>query len=345
MKPKTIQSILAAALLAPGALFAQTSATTIPVGYETLAINSGFNFISVRLHNSSLASGTLESFTAGSPNKVKDDQVDLGALITGGSTYILEINDGSGIIQEVVSATGTELNIAADLSALTYPVSYTLRKASTVAGVFGTDFTNLKLDFGSGSTGGADQVWLYNGSGFDKYYYDKFGDGDNEIAGWYNVDTGGAAINAANLNLIYADSFILVSAAGKDVTIEGEVKKTSTEMNLVNGFNFVSSVAPVGATLQSAFGDTFGDVQAKGLKIGFGSTGGADQLWFFNGSGYTKTYYDKFGDGDNEIAGWYNVDTGVAVPSSTDLPVGYILSAAGGGNNVNSGVPSYYSTL
>ena len=37
MKPITIQSILAAAaLLAPGALFAQTSATTIPVGYVTL---------------------------------------------------------------------------------------------------------------------------------------------------------------------------------------------------------------------------------------------------------------------------------------------------------------------
>ena len=338
MKTKISYSLLAAAM-ACGVAHAATAYTT-PVGYETFAATPGFNFVGVRLQEAAIASGTLESFTA-APNRVTDNEVNLGALITGGTTYILELQDGSGIIQEVTSATGTSLNVAANLSAVTYPCSYTLRSASTLNSVFGSTPATQKLSMGAGSVGGADQVWVYNGSGYNKVYYDEFG-GLDEIAGWYNVD-GGAAVNGNTFNLIYADGFIVSSATGKDFTISGAVKKGVTELNLVSGFNFVGSVAPAGATLASIYGTTVAEVTAKGLAIGSGTVGGADQLWFFNGSGYTKVYYDAFG-GLDELPGWYNVDGGAAVVSTTVIPAGYIISAASAGNLL-SGVPSSYSSL
>jgi uncharacterized protein (TIGR02597 family) len=63
MKPKTIQSILAAALLAPGALFAQTTATTTPVGYVTLpAIPADTDVaISIPLERPALFQGVIAS--------------------------------------------------------------------------------------------------------------------------------------------------------------------------------------------------------------------------------------------------------------------------------------------
>jgi hypothetical protein len=339
MKSKTIKSIVAVALLAPGALFA-TTATTTPVGYTTLTLSPGLNFAGLGVHNPAVVSGTLESFTAGSPNRVTDDQIDLSAFLTGG-TYILEINDGSGIIQEINSATGTSLNVAADLSGLTYPVNYTLRKAATLASVFGNSLAEIKVDIGAGTVGGADQIWVYNGSGYNQYYFDEFG-GVDEIAGWYNVNTG-SPVNAATVNLIYADSFIVSSASGKDVVIAGEVKTGDTELNFITGLNFVGVVAPTVTTLADAFGSNLAEVTAAGLAVGAGTVGGADQLWFFNGSGFTKIYFDEFG-GVDEIAGWYNVDTAAPVSAATVLPQGYVISAASGGN-VLSGVPSFYSGL
>ena len=330
--------ILAAA--ASGMAFGAETAYTTPVGYETFANNPGFNFVGVRLHQEVLAAGTLESFATG-PNRVTDNQVDLSALITGGKTFLLEIQDGSGIIQEVTTASGAGLNIAANLSSLTFPCSYSLRAASTLNSVFGSTAATCKLSIGGGSVVGADQLWFFNGVGYTKVYFDQFG-GPSEAEGWYNVVTG-AAVNGNTFNLVYADGFIINSASGKDVVVAGVVKKGATELNLNSGFNFASSVAPTGMTLQTAFGNTKAQVVASGLTIGGGSIVGADQLWFFNGSGYTKVYFDEFG-GVGEVSGWYNVDTGAAVLPTTIIPSGYIINAPSAGN-VKSGVPVEYSNF
>lgn len=78
MKPKSIKSLLALALLAPGALFAQTTAKTTPVGYTDVAVggvpaNSDV-ILSVPLDRETLYSSTVSSVSgadqivvAGSP--------------------------------------------------------------------------------------------------------------------------------------------------------------------------------------------------------------------------------------------------------------------------------------
>ncbi len=365
-----IHSSILLALASSGIAFGAATATTIPVGYETLALSSGFNFDGIRLQNTPIATGILDAATV---STVTDNDIDLGALITSG-TYILELTNGSGIIQEVTSATGTALNVAANLTAQ-MPASYKLRTADTMESVFGSAYTgspdfgvtngtlNSGLTIGYGSTVGADQIWIWNGTDFTEYYFDEFGEpygpGGFNGPGWVNLDSSATPIDPSTINLIYADSFIVSSSSGNDVVVSGEVKKHSTELNLVSGFNFVGSVAPAGANLESAFGTTYtgspdfgvtNGALSSGLKIGYGSTVGADQVWIWNGIDFTEYYFDEFGEpygpGGFNGPGWVNLDSSATpiTPSLISLPSGYIISAAGP-NNVVQGVPSYYSGL
>jgi hypothetical protein len=335
-----IHSSILLALASSGIAFGAATATTGAVGYETIALTSGFNFMGIRLHENPIAVGLLDSATA-APNTVTDAEIDLAALITGGKTYVLEIQDGSGIIQEITTAgAGTSIVTAANLTGLTFPCSYSLRPASTLDSVFGSTAATCKLSIGGGGAGGADQVWFFTGSGYTKVYFDQFG-GPSEVEGWYNFDTGASV--PGGTNIIYADGFVISAASAKNLTISGDLKAGPTELNVASGFNFAGSVGPVGMTLDTAYGDTTAEVTAAGLAIGGGGAGGADQLWFYNGSGYTKVYFDQFG-GPSEVEGWYNFDTGASVPASTVIPPGYVISAAAAGD-IKSGVPSYYTGL
>jgi len=342
MKPITY-SLLAAAFACGFASAQSTTATSPVVGYETLAMSPGFNFVGVRLHENPIAVGLLDSATT-APNTVTDNDINLGALITGGKTYILEIQNGSGIIQEITSAgAGTSIVTAANLTGLTYPCSYTLRPASTLNSVFGSSVATMKLDYGQGGYGGADQVWKWNGTGFTKYYFDQYAGPLQDQETWVNVDTS-ATVSGATVNLIYADSFIVSSAAGKDVTVSGDLKAGPTELNIVGGFNFAGSVGPVGMDLKTAFGDTAATVTASGVHIGQGGYGGADQIWLWNGTGFTKVYFDQYAGPLQDQELWVNVDTSATVPSTTALGAGFIISGAGAGN-IHEGVPAYYTGL
>jgi hypothetical protein len=317
---------------------ATAQATTGVVGYNTWDIDPGFNFVGVTLHENPLASGTLESATA---NSVTDDDVDLGALIASG-TYILEIEDGSGIIQEITAAgAGTSITTPSDLSGLGFPVAYTLRQASTVALVFGPA-NESGLAAGSFGAAGADVIKLWNGGGFDDYYYDNFAPPGFASGGWVNLNTATAA-DATALNLIYADSFVISSASGNDVVVTGDLKSGATEVNKITGFNFVGAVAPVGASLATAYGVA----NTGGLAAGSFGAAGADVIWIWNGGGFNKYYYDNFAPPGFASGGWVNLDTSTAADSTTVLldssASGYVIDGVDG--NAVQGVPAYYVGL
>lgn len=335
MKP-IIPFALLGALFAVGAANAQSSTT--PVGYETLPVNSGFNFVSPRLHQSVVASGSFETVTATSAT---DTGVDFTAVLgaSGASgTYILEIKDAAGVIQEVSTWSGDTIN-AADLSGITAPVNYSIRKSSTLASVFGA--TNAAgLAAGGGGSAGADQIWLWNGTGWSKYYYDNFAPPSFSTPAWVNADTA-TPVDPATVNLVYADSFAIVSASGNDVTVTGEVKTTQTEVTLASGFNFVGSVAPAGATLSTTFGAT----NSAGLAAGGGGSAGADQIWLWNGAGWDKYYYDNFAPPSFSSPAWVNASTATPVdPATVSMPSGYAIVATGA-KSLTQGVPASYASL
>jgi hypothetical protein len=322
MKLKTITTAAALAVALTGASFAQTAESNV-VGYETLTLDAGFNFVGLRLHQNPVASGTLDIVTS---TTVEDTATNLGALMTG-PTFILEIEDGSGIIQEVTTAAGNGVTVAADLTGLGTPLSYTLRPADTLASTFGT--TAPGLTHGFFGAAGADQIWLWNGAGFDQYYYDDNG------PKWEDVnDPFGAGIDPATIDLVYADGFVINSPGGS-LVVDGDLKSGATELNLVSGFNFVSSIAPEGATLATAFGAT-----APGLTHGFFGAAGADQIWIWNGAGFDQYYYDDNGPKWEDV----NDPFGAGInPATVGLPSGYIINSPGG--DVTQGVPVFYGGL
>ncbi len=333
---KNILPLLFGAALLP--LVANAQSYSNVVGYETLDNAVGFNFVGVRLHEPTVVAGSLEAVTA---TTATDNDVDFTAVLgTSGAsgTYILEILDGTGVIQEVTTWTATVLDVA-DLSGVTAPVNYAIRPVSTVASVLGAS-NEAGLAAGAGGSGGADQVWLWNGTGFDKYYYDLFAPPDYSGPAWVNLATD-TQVDPATIKLVYSDGFVISSASGNDVVVAGEVKPGETELTLTGGFNFVGSVAPVGATMATAFGAA----NEAGLSTGAGGSGGADQVWLWNGTGFDKFYYDLFAPPDYSGPAWVDVATDTQVdPATIGLDAGYVISAASA-KAVTQGVPAYYGSL
>jgi hypothetical protein len=331
MKPKSIKSLLALALLAPGVLFAQTTAKTTPVGYVTtvLAPNK-YNLISVTTHQPTIASGVISAEAA---DKITTTGVNFSTLLTEGSVYILELPDGT--IQEVSSWTATELNTPQDISGVVTPgvTKYNLRLADTVASVFGaTNSAGLTADDDEDYTNN-DLVLIPNSVGaFDTVYYFE---GDAESAGWYDAEG-----NPANNRLLnYADGFFVQRGAGEDISlvIDGEVKKAPTSGVLASGYNFLGGVAPAGSTLASS--NLKDSVTIATNETEAATT--ADYVLFQLPSGAYRTayYFD-----DAETAGWFDTEGNPA--DDAVIENGFLIQNRGvTAKPYKINLPTLYSTL
>lgn len=339
MKTKTLKVAAAMGLsaLLVGSAAAQESASK-PVGYETLTIANGFNYLGLRLHEAPVATGTITGVAADS---ISDDAADFTTLAAG--TYVLEIDTADGIVQEVTTFTDGTTIPTDDLSGAGVDgASYTLRPVATLATVFGAA-NESGIDKGFGGTGGADQIWVPTPSGFAKYYYDEFSPlGAAEE--WVDISTN-AGIDPASVSLFYTDGVILVGGGAADNTfvVTGSVKLTASSYVLADGFNYLSSISPAGATLESMFGAA----NTAGLSKGFGGTGGADQVWIPSAGAFAKYYFDEFSP-EGALEEWVNANDNTSVDPSTvslDDASGIIIVNTGGAQSASVGVPSFYSTL
>ena len=333
--------------LAISSAAAQTASR--PVGYETLNYGAGFTPLGLRLHEAPVTSGVIASVEVDS---ITVTGADFTALLTDGTDYILEIEDGSGIIQVVNTWAGEAITTPSDLSAeVAAGAAFTIRPVATLNSVFGSTTEEVKLVSGGGNVGSADQIWLSDGSGgYDKYYFDDFAP-PNFNPSWAQIDVtnvnGSFAVDGSTINLVYADGIVINSQEGGSHVVTGSVKLGSTELALLDGFTAVSSVAPAGQTLSSAFGST---VEGVALVQGGGNVGSADQVWIQQPDGsYTQYYFDAFAPPNFEPS-WAQIDVTDANGSfevdgsEIDLPAGYVVSSQTGGN-ITQGVPSFYATL
>jgi uncharacterized protein (TIGR02597 family) len=98
MKPKSIKSLLALALLAPGVLFAQTTAKTTPVGYSTLALggipSGGDAFLSVPLDRGTASAGSIASITGDNEINIQGAPGYTAAQWTA-TPHIIKVTSGS----------------------------------------------------------------------------------------------------------------------------------------------------------------------------------------------------------------------------------------------------------
>lgn len=320
MKTYIPYSLLLAAA-ATGMAFGANTAYTTPVGYETLPVASGFNYLGARLHQPVVAAGTFETVGA---NTLTDD----GAVfnLEAGATYVVEIQ-GSGQITQILgsAASGASISTIDNLSAagVANGASYKIRKAATLASIFG-ETNSAGLTAGFGSIGGADVVFVSNGDGsFAQFYYD-------ELEGW--ADVNGVAVTAAEVPIVYTDSLIISANSPVNVTVVGEVKTSPTVAAVSGGFNYLGSVYPAGATLASTF-DT------SELTSGFGSIGGADVIFVNDGTGnFQQFYFD-------ELEGWADVNGAAIDATQINLESGVIFSKEGADANIKLSPPASYTNL
>lgn len=331
MKPKSIKSLLALALLAPGVLFAQTTAKTTPVGYVTSELSVGFNLWGQTLVSPLATAGSFSAEASGVLTSSVDFVAALGA--SGSSLVSIEITSGANAGAVLESNEWTTNTITAEGADSSFVgASFKVRKVQTLEQVFGT---SLVEDF---SAAGADVVWVPNGTGgYDQFYRqtDLFGG----PAIWHKVDEAGD-VPSSNTPLHYLDGvFVEVKAAAVTLVTSGEVLTGSVSNSLLASPSFTPVSIPFAA------GSTLATVNLSGLTDDF-SAAGADVLWVPTGVGAYSTYYkqtDLFGG----PAVWANTsdDSVVADPATVVVAGGAFIENKGGVKNTTFAAPTFYSTL
>ena len=336
--------ILAAA--ASGMAFGAETAYTTPVGYVSTVMAPGaFTFGGITVQEPVIAAGVLASSTSGSVTAA--GSVDFTTLLTAGTVYILELPDGT--IQEISAwgaPTPQTLTTPDNISALVTNnvTTFKLRKCATVASVFGLGNSSGLTSSATGDPTTVDNVIVYTSPGVSVniYYFDANSNGIRDVAdndGWY---TAGGDV-ADNQTIPYPDGFLVQRVAGisKTLTISGEVKTSATKSVLGSGFNFLSSVAPVGVTLLGSGLQNYLSTSATGDPLT------VDNVIVNVAGTQTNTYYfDLNQNGIKDVAdgdGWY---TAGGDPADTfELAGGFYISNLGAPKPYKISVPTSYSSL
>jgi len=311
--------------------FAQT-ATTDPVGFVTIAIAGGgaqgapvYTFASLGLLNPVAFQSTTTS--VGGDAAIVDSAATWtdGLYNTNGAnpSHFVEVTSGPGAgtkydITGTVQATKTLNLIGPLLAGITSGASYKIRPHWTLAGVFGATNQN---GLSGGNINSADQILLYRGSGFVTYYYQTSGAGGQ---GWRKK---GDSFTDASSSVIYPDDGILIARqqnASVSLTINGAVKTGQTSIPVVSGYSLLGNVYAAGMTLSSS--NLYTGDSATGIASGNINT--ADQVLFWNGTGFDTYYYQTSGAGGT---GWRKKGDSFTEAQNTAIPVGaaLFLSRAG----------------
>ncbi|RUA07720.1 MAG: hypothetical protein DSY82_07765, partial [Flavobacteriia bacterium] len=307
----TIKLTIVALLLGASSLMAQNAEVyTKPLGVVKHTLKAGqFNLVGLTLHNPTLVAG---SFTTVSGTTLTDSKVNFDSALTAGKTYILEITDAAdpalnGTIQEITSWSGNAITTPVDLVAYGLSVGdkYQLREVATLQQIFGTP----PIIKSTASVSSSDVVWVPDENGeYVKYFYKSSLIGSGS---WYNVVTNTKV--DGDIPIVYTDAIMVeVKPASPDVdlVLTGSVKTDDISIAVINGFNLVSSIYPVGATLQNS-----------GIAADLKSTASptsSDMVWLpDNSGGFVQYYYKTPLIGS---PGWYNQTVGAPVSDDVVLP-------------------------
>jgi uncharacterized protein (TIGR02597 family) len=221
-----------------------------------------------------------------------------------GSHYleILSVNGstqgpGVGATRTIVSSEAATKSLLLELplpTGLVAPIEYRILSHWTLAAIFGANNT---AGLQGGNALSADLVQLWNGSGYDSFYYQTGGIGGT---GWRKV---GDQTSNAGGTIIRPDQSVLIKRVGATAlpwVVTGWIKLGQTSIDIAPGFNFVPNPYSEAMTLGNC--GLFTGSATSG--IAGGSATSADQVKLWNGSGYDTFYYQTSGIGGT---GWRKV--------------------------------------
>lgn len=307
---------------------AQSSVTPNVFGVvkESLPADS-FNLLGVTVHRPVLATGNFETVNG---NTLTDNDTDFSTILTGSDIYLLEITSGTaaGVIQELNSASigssNTELTTVDNLAALglANEDSFQIRRADTIASIFGED--NSQGLAAGPSVAASDIVWIGTPTGFDRYHYLVSGTQTN---GWRRILEGGGseAVVGANIPVVYQDALYVQTRSGdtRELMFSGEVKTSTTTINIDEGFNYIGMSFPANSTLTNS------NLQSQ--ITGSASIAGADVVWIPSGGTFTKVYYFSSALGTD---GWRSAETNQPVDPNLALPSALIIQRKAGSADI-----------
>lgn len=332
MKP--LLSCLITACAATGLVVGQT-ATTKPVGYvtETFPPNQ-FTLFGLTLHEPLQISGVGLSPTAQGNNTILA-KAGIGSGLQSGQTYIIEFISGAyeGVSQDFITYSENSITIPGNYSAVSAQDSFSIRRAKTIADIFGSS-NSAGLQPGTSAT--ADILWVSNSDGTYSRYYYAAASPPFVTAGWKLV--GGGDTDRSNVPLVYLDGMLIERKASTELnlTISGEVKLTKFVTSINGGqFNPISAVFPAGTTLTNSGLASF---------VVPGTSATADIIWVPNGSGYSRYYYAAASP-PFVTAGWKLVGGGDTNRGGDSLKSGILLERKGSTANLTFTPPVGYSGL
>jgi hypothetical protein len=356
MNASLLRSLAASAALlltvTPQPSFAQTTATTTPVGFVTVAVAGtggttpvAYTFTCLGILNPVAWQSTISSITT--TTLANDTIVDNSAAFVAGAynsvtvgtsqqpTYFVEIlsGNGAGEMYDIASNTATTLTfLNKSLNTLVTTdfnngviLSYAIRPHMTLGQVFGAAGSGPSSGLQGGISTTADQVQLFRNGGYSIYYYQIGGRGSAQntwvLSGSPNTD--------ASATVIYPTdgiAFARFQSSSVNVVVSGAVKTGQTQISVNGqGYTLLGNVYSAGMTLGTSglYTDNTG---TTGVLPGISTT--ADQVMFWNPTatppGFNIYYYQVGGRGSAQntwvLSGSPNTDA-----STTPIPVGTAL--------------------
>ncbi len=242
---------LVASLIGAAAVFAQTTATTTPVGYITCNIAgkspSADTYISPSLAQATeyasvtvSAAANVLTFSGGVPD-------------TFGPAYLLEITSGAseGWWSTVTSSTATTITLNDSFpSGLSEGVTVSVRKHNTLASFLGENAPGLTTYNGVDPN---DEVHIWNPSTQSLVIYTYIGGADlgdplYPNGAWYDPSAAGDPIaNGAVIEPGTAVRVVRVSATALSFVTTGTVKTTKTQVDIYKDFNWLGTMLATGS--------------------------------------------------------------------------------------------------
>jgi hypothetical protein len=246
---KKTSLLVASALLASSALFAQDSVTSNVVGYTTNTISSGYNAIGTTFEKASMFNGAIVSATT--------DTLTLSGSPTlpSGSSYYLEVTSSSADLEgervDVASVDGAVVTLNVGSSNNTISDVSSFPADSTV--VIRPHFTIGDFNALLGGSVNSDDTFVANKSDQILTFENGAFRAHIEYAGvWYKNYGDFAAVTdkviAPGSGFFYFRNPSAGSATDIIYTTTGDVRENDFALKLNTGYQFVSTGYPVAST-------------------------------------------------------------------------------------------------
>jgi uncharacterized protein (TIGR02597 family) len=352
MRPFTsIAASLTVALCLTATLPAQT-VSTIPVGFNTATLAAGsvgapsttvvsapfYQVAKFQGANSAVGSNTLTftgtTFsTGGSPTLPASNAPYLARIKSGPSTGRFFVVTSYNDTQLTLDTRGYTLVTGAPGSATQLQVAVGDSVEICPANTLNTLFPSGAPFITNSDNSQADNVYLWNGTGWDIYWYDP-----NAIGGAHWRKSPGIASFNANNTVILPDAamFIKRRGASLNLTFLGTVPSTQEQSDIKGpASTFLSNRFPVNTTIGTLSFQTTVPGWVKNSDVNQ-----ADNIYLWNGSGWDVYWFDNNLNHWRKSPGIASFDAGtVSVPLGSGMFIVRRSTASGSGSTLVQALP------